>query len=428
MQIIYQAVHTVTLHLRGFPLEGNALAKTAPVNPNCDRHPGIRQRELYTDRMTRLQATADSVLRRVVSPIAAWRAVFLDMTGSAAHSLSLSHPQAYLVSASLLALLGYASLIVFPLLVLMGLVNLYDAMLGVNQADWLRALVWLSIAVASAPVCYRLYLFRAAVPAGQPLNEQNAPGLLQLIAEITKNFEGPVIDRVVLSDQFELKVEKTPLIPFPVLFRTTLVVGLPFIQYMSPGKFQCALAGRLGQYSKRYNRLVNWLNQMRTVWPLYCNRNGYRGVGHQPVSWFFSIYAPIYNAFTVPAARLDELAADTYSMCLFSDESVLDMVTTCMVCKLYLELKYWPVVKKYSEKNTRIRGMLHSGMSNVLRAGLQPDVIDYWMEKALAYEPQSDDPEPSLAQRVNNIGFTGASMDASAVDSAGKALIIENVA
>ena len=350
------------------------------------------------------------------------------MVGSAAYSLSLSHPRAYCVLAALLALIGYTWLVMFPLLVLAGLVNLYDAVFGVDQAGWFSALIWFGIAAVSVLVCYRLFFFRAAVPAGQPLDDGNASRLLQLVTELTKNFDGPVIDQVVSSDQFELKIEKTPLTPLPVQFRNTLVVGLPFIQYMSQDRFQCALAGRLGQYSKRDNRLVNWLNQMRTVWSLYCDRKSYGGAGYQPVSWFFGMYAPIYNAFTVPAARFDELAADTYAMELFNDESVLDMVTTCMVCRVYLDLKYWPVVRKYSRKNSQVPDKLHSDMANILRAALKPDVIDYWMKRALASEPQLHDPVPSLAQRIDNIGFTGASMDANTVGSAGKALIMEDAA
>jgi hypothetical protein len=376
--------------------------------------------------MMRLQATAVSVLSSAVSSITTWQENLLDMVGSAAYSLSLVRPRAYFILAALLALFGYAWLVMFPLLVLVGLVNLYDAVFGVDQADWFSALIWSCIAAASVLVCYRLIFFRAAGPVGQPLDDRNAPGLLQLVSELTKNFDGPVIDQIVSSDQFELKIVKTPLIPLPVLFRNTLVVGLPFIHYMSQDRFQCALAGRLGQYSKRDNMLMNWLNQMRTVWSLYCERKNYRGAGYQPVSGFFGMYAPIYKAFTVPAARFDELAADTYAMEVFNDESVLDMVTTCMVCRVYLDTKFWPVVRKYSRKNSQVLDRLQSSMSNVLRAGLKPDVIDYWMEKALASEPQLHDPVPPLAQRVDNIGFTGASMDANAVGSAGMVLIVEN--
>jgi hypothetical protein len=378
--------------------------------------------------MMRLQATAESVLGSAVSSISTWLECFQEIVGSAAYSLSISHPRAYWILATLLALFGYAWLVMFPMLVLVGLVNLYDAVFGVDKADWFSALIWFSIATASVLVCYQLIFFRAAGPVGQPLNDRNASGLLQLVTELTKNFDGPVIDQVISSDQFELKIEKTPLVPLPIKFRNTLVVGLPFINYMSQDRFKCALAGRVGQYSKRDNKLMNWLNQLRTVWPLYCDRKSYRGTGYQPVSWFFGIYAHIYNAFTVPAARFDELAADTYAMELFNDESVLDMVTTCMVCRVYLDLKYWPVVRKYSRKNNQVLEKLQSEMSNVLRAGLKPDVIGYWMEKALASESGLHDPVPSLAQRVDNIGYTGASMDADTVGSAGKVLILENAA
>jgi hypothetical protein len=115
---------------------------------------------------------------------------------------------------------------------------------------------------------------------------------------------------------------------------------------------------------------------------------------------------------TVPVARHDELDADTYAMELFSDEQVLDMITTQMVCQQYLAERYWPVVRKLAASNARVLDKLHSGMAAVLRAGITGGTVNEWLAKALAEEDYCADEIPSLASRIDNIGFGVAHMDA----------------
>jgi hypothetical protein len=60
----------------------------------------------------------------------------------------------------------------------------------------------------------------------------------------------------------------------------------------------------------------------------------------------------------------------------------------------------------------------HAGMPSVLRTGLQGDKSKEWIKKAMEREPQDDDPMPSLAKRVENIGHRKPRMDGIAPDSA----------
>jgi hypothetical protein len=176
------------------------------------------------------------------------------------------------------------------------------------------------------------------------------------------------------------------------------------MQSLSAAQFRCALARRLGQFSKRHNPLENWLYQLRRIWPQYGIATEAAAPGFQPVRWFFSGFAPLYELVSLPAARLDELAADSYAMEVCSDEEVLDTITTETVCRLYLDEKFWPVYRKLSARVREAMLKPHAGMASVLRAGLQGDRGEEWIMKAMAREPRWDDPMPSLAKRVENIG------------------------
>lgn len=342
------------------------------------------------------------------------------MVARQCQSLSESYPRAYLLLAITCALVGYLYLLLFPCLVVTSALGIYKAVINGNSIVWDLVIIWLLVGALSALVSYCMFRFRPVLPAGKVLNRTTHPILFQLVADLSRHYRNPHVDRIVLSRDFELDVLKTPRSALPMWSTNTLVVGLPLLQCLSVQQFQCALARRLGQFSKRYNRLGNWLYQLREIWPQYCDRVRMRGFGYQPIAWFYCIYAPLYKMITIPAARLDELAADNYAMELFADEEVLDTITTEMVCRRYLEEKYWPVFRKYAARNHRILDKLQSGMTSVLRSGLHAHNLENWVVSAMSAEEQYGDAIPSLTRRIDNIGFAAARMDPlTAVPAAG---------
>jgi hypothetical protein len=343
---------------------------------------------------------------------------FLEVIREECQLLSDSHPRAYLLLLTVLALVGYAWLLLFPWLVLASAMGIHHALFGGDAIAWMSLSSWLVTGAFAALVSYRLLGFRPELPGGEELENKDHPVLFKLAADQSRHYCSIGIDRIVLSGDFDLTIRKTPRFALPVWSTNTLVIGLPLMQILSESQFQCALARRVGQFSKRYNRLVNWLYQLREIWPQYCEQANLQGVGYQPVAWFFCAYAPLYKMITVPAARMDELDADTYAMELFSDEQVLDTITTQMVCEHYLAERYWPVARKLEASDAKILDKLHTGMAAVLRAGLTRDTINEWLAKTLSAEEHYSDPVPSLALRVDNIGFDVARMSALTARSA----------
>jgi len=334
-----------------------------------------------------------------------WRQSFLRLIGTGLETLSETCPRGYLVIATTLALAGYGGLLLFPWLLLVGVSAGYAAVTGQPAVVWSHLLVWSAVTAGSALVTCRIARFRPALPAGCVLDRNKAPALFDLVGELVRHYRRPVIDRIVISGAFELELVKTPLWALPVWSVNTLIIGLPMIRSLSPAQFRCVLARRLGQFSKRYNPLQNWLTQLRRIWPQYCTATGASFTGLQPVRWLFSIYAPLYNVVSLPAARLDELAADSYAMEVCSGEEVLDAITVETVSRCYLEEKYWPVYRRLSAPVREAMPKPHAGMASALRAGLKEDRGEQWLMQALDQEPRWDDPMPSLARRMDNIGY-----------------------
>ena len=333
-------------------------------------------------------------------------------------SLAETRPRGYLLVTTVLALAGHGWLLLFPWLVLAGITGAYEALTAQPAVAWSRLLIWSTVAAGSALVTWRMARFKPTLPAGALLDRKKATALFDLVDELGRHYRRPGVDRVVISGDFALELVKTPYCALPLWSMNTLVIGLPLIHCLSPTQFRCALARRLGQFSKHRNPLGNWLNQLRQIWPQYAMAPGAADPGFQPVRWFFRFFAPLYERISLPAARLDELAADSYAMEVCSDEEMLDTISTETVCRLYLEEKYWPTYRKLTARVRKIMPKPHAGMSSVLRAGLQGDRGQEWLKNAMEREPRDDDPMPSLAKRVENIGHRKPRMNGIATESA----------
>ncbi|MGD8630596.1 MAG: hypothetical protein PVG72_07690, partial [Gammaproteobacteria bacterium] len=179
-----------------------------------------------------------------------------------------------------------------------------------------------------------------------------------------------------------------------------------------------ALARRLGQSARRSNRLLNWLYTLRSTWPRYLDSTSETGFGYRMVSGLFSIYAALYTVFSTAAARLDELQADSYAMELFSDEDVLDAITSDVVYRLFLRERYWPAINKLLGQDAAAAADAHVRMAKILHAGLRAGTIAEWVDKAMSAEQQWDDPWPLLARRLENIGHAQACMHTDAIEPA----------
>lgn len=339
-----------------------------------------------------------------------WRHLILQNIGMRVEVFAELHPRPYLLLTTVFALLGYAFLLLFPLLTLAGIAGMYRALAAGPDVAWLSMLGWLLVTGSCGWATCLLFRVRHPAPAGVVLDRLQAPALFKRVDDTGAHYGCPRIDRIVITGGYQLEIVNTPVHALPFWSSRSLVIGLPLLQCLSMTRFHCSLARRLGQASRRTNRLLNWLNSLRSIWPRYREHACTAGAACPPVRTMFSLYAPLYTVLSTGAARLDELQADSYAMELFSDEDVLDAVTTDAVYRYFLRERYWPAIRKLQDQDAIAVGNAHARIPTVLKAGLQAGNIARYIEATLSAEQQWDDPWPSLVRRIENIGHSQAFM------------------
>ena len=336
-----------------------------------------------------------------------WKESTIGLIGKQFRLLASQYPRLYLVSVFCFATLGYAYLLLFPILFLISSYAAFKSLSSYQSLAIEQLLIQIIVLVISAVVTYRIIRFRTALPQSTvKRTRQPSSMLFELVDDYVRHYQSVKINRIVFSSDFELDIVKTPRWSIPIWSSTTLIIGIPILQCFSVTRFQCALARRIGQYSRRRKWKGNLLYQLRNIWSLYSENGNYPSFGYQPVCWFFSVFAAIYRIISAPVARTEELAADTCAMDLFSDDDVLDLITVQMACHRYLEDECLPAMQKMQASHSMTADGIASGTVSLICKLIHSDRMVQWVAKAGSAESRLDDALPSLAMRVQNIGHT----------------------
>lgn len=337
-------------------------------------------------------------------------------------------PPAYLTVVCLLALIGYALVLLPPLLIISASYHLYEIISIADIANWLSAIIWLSVLIISALVSYRGSQIKIIPPAGLTVSEAKLPEIFKIVREYQDYFKRPEIHRIVITSNYELDIIKVPKFSLPIWSINTMVIGLPVLLCHSPKQFECLVARRIGQFSKSQNPVTNWLYQLREIWKQYSFAyNKLKSPDSYLLKWIYSKYASLYASVSVYAARSDELNADSYAIELFHNDDVREMITAYMTYQWFLQEHYWPAINKIASIRTKPALTPYHNMTATIQTNLKDEKLKSLINKVFKAESQRNIPTPSMLQRLDNIGHDTPSLsdntgDAAAVKYLGESL------
>ncbi|MDH5326538.1 MAG: hypothetical protein OEZ68_09330 [Gammaproteobacteria bacterium] len=286
-----------------------------------------------------------------------------------------------------LAVVGHLFLYSFPLLVLGSLLLILSQSLPLSIPAMITIGICLGIMAFGIFISYRIATIKFQTPEGLAIEPGKAQELFQVIAEVEDAYKLVQVHKLVISDSYNIELLKTPRNGFPYLSHNTLVVGLPLAQTLSPEYFAIAVRRKLIQYSKRHNPIINWVNQLRHVWPLYARAFKKRGaVGDQLIHWFFSGFSRFYEFFTRRCVQLDELHADKGALDMVNAEELLKTIETMLISETFLNSKYWPNVLNAARKNPKAAPPPFNKISEMVRNTLAGMDKSKWLVMHLSKE------------------------------------------
>jgi len=319
--------------------------------------------------------------------------------------LAKAAPGKYRFRVALLALLGYA----YIMLVVALLVAAFVTIIGLSWQSgrgnfWVWKFGWVLIALAWVVV--RSLWVKQSPPEGFELTRAEAPRLFDLIEELTVALDAPRIHHVLVLDFFNAAVVQVPRFGFFGGYRNYLLLGLPDMQAATPAQFRATLAHELGHLSGNHGRFTGWVYRLRQTWVQLLTRlEREQRWGSFFFTTFFNWYAPYFQAYSFVLARTHEYEADEAAARLTGAENVAEMLIDTRLKGSYLEENYWPEVYRHAETSPRPVSDVYAKLPQALSQPLPPDTVARQLNFALAQTTISDDTHPALADRLRALGY-----------------------
>lgn len=327
--------------------------------------------------------------------------------------------RSYLVLVCLLAIMGYILVLLPPFMIIVACVNIFEILSMGDIANWQRGLIWLTILIISTLFTYRSSQIKISPPTGLNVLEEKLPEIFKLTQQFISHFKKPVIERIVITSNYELDIVKVPKFALPIWSMNTLVIGLPVLLCHAPKEFECMVARRIGQFSKRSNPISNWAYQLRAVWKQYHLAYSKQKFPDSIIlKWIYGAYANLYSLISTYSARRDELNADTYAMELFSHEDVRKMITADATYQWFLKELYWPAINKKAAAKIKSPLTPYKNITGTINANLKEEKLQFVIEKAFKAKLHVHDPAAPMQQRLTNVGHDTPSLSVRTGDTA----------
>lgn len=310
-------------------------------------------------------------------------------------------PESYKLRVALLAVLGYAYLLVVVVILL----AIVAALLLYARLNWVvLKIVWIPLVIVG--IVLRSLWITLPEPDGMELQREQAPVLFDLIHEVTTKLNGPKIHHVLVSSDFNASVVQIPQFGMFGWLNNYLVVGLPLLRAFTPAEFRAVLAHEVGHLSGKHGGFSGWIYRVRQSWVEVLTRVHYeRHYASFLFEPFLNWYAPYLSAYSFVLARAQERHADEYAVELAGRDITAVMLARLDVKQRKLTEDFWPGFFRQAKEEPKAPRDPFEQMLSGAEQPIGPVKAQKWFFEALNVPTGYADTHPALCDRLAAIGY-----------------------
>jgi Zn-dependent protease with chaperone function len=259
---------------------------------------------------------------------------------------------------------------------------------------------------ALALLIVRALLVHLDPPDGIEVKRDEEPELFRMIDEVNATVRGPKVHTVLIDDQPNAAIVQIPRRGAIFGQRNYLVLGLPYMQALSPDEFRAVVAHELGHLSRSHGRFGTWVYRIQTTWwqllaALEEKRHWTTGIFRR----FFEWYVPRFDAYSFPLRRAHEFEADESAAAAAGPQAAMTALLSGTLGARYLYEEYWPGIYRRADDEQEPPRSAFAPMSRELAAARSGKDVRQILQQELAREPDLEDTHPSLEERIRHLGL-----------------------
>jgi Zn-dependent protease with chaperone function len=252
----------------------------------------------------------------------------------------------------------------------------------------------------------RSLLVRMDPPEGIEVKRDEEPELFRMVDEVNAEVRGPKVHTVLIDDQPNAAIVQIPRRGGIFGQRNYLVLGLPYMQVLSPDEFRAVVAHELGHLSRSHGRFGTWIYRIRTTWwqllaALEARKHWTTGIFRR----FFEWYVPRFDAYSYPLRRAHEFEADEAAAAVAGPQAAMTALLTGTLGARYLYEHYWPGIYRRADDEQEPPRSAFAPMGQELAGARMGKDVQQILEQELAREPDVEDTHPALAERIRHLGL-----------------------
>jgi Zn-dependent protease with chaperone function len=300
-------------------------------------------------------------------------------------------------------ILGYALFLsaVFAAL-LLSLLAIFAALAA--RAIWLAGLALGSLASAIA-LLQSLHVV-IPPPKGIPLACEDAPLLHEIVHRLAGRMGAPPIEAILLIPEANASISSRYVNGLFGRTSTTLQLGLPLLQLLSPTEFHALLHHEFAHASGGHGRSGIWTARVWETWsqlPLLEDETGF--FARQILPPIFRWFMPKLAAYSAVLSRVHEFAADHQALTRASDSRPDLMLIRIGLAGQFLAHRFWPEIWKDTRILPRTPSVVFSRLPECAKSVSSSDIHE-WIKVLLSQKSNPLDSHPDTSTRLKALEST----------------------
>jgi Zn-dependent protease with chaperone function len=240
-------------------------------------------------------------------------------------------------------------------------------------------------------------------PKGIPIPREDAPQLHAVVEELTAETNAPRIDSILLIPEANASISSRFVNGLYGKASTTLRLGLPLLQLLSPSNFRALLHHEFAHSSGGHGHTAIWTKRASESWtqlPLIEQEMGFSARLILPP--IFRWFVPKLIAYSAVLSRVHEFAADRHALKHSRDANLDEMLVRIALVDQFMNHRFWPEIWKGARDLPRTPANVFSRLLALAKTVSGED-LRAWTKSVLRDKSGPLDSHPDVGTRLRAV-------------------------